>query len=224
MKKILLLTFLHFSISSFCFANSIELKKTMNYYCSYFPANENTTLVYQSSFGESISNYKRDGENILCMNEADKFKYRQILSINKDGVYVKETYQFLKLFLFIKKENRFTYGKPLLRLPFPIEPGKEWQWEGDEYSGCDTNKVHLYGKIIGKETISTKAGQFETIKIETRIEDSANTKNIITEWYAENIGLIKAKIVVGGGGLMGMVRDILGYGTIDFELKEIRKN
>jgi hypothetical protein len=35
--------------------------------------------------------------------------------------------------------------------------------------------------------------------------------------------MIKAKIIIEGGGVMGFLRDILGYGTIEFELKEIRK-
>jgi hypothetical protein len=63
------------------------------------------------------------------------------------------------------------------------------------------------------------------LKIETTIENSSNSsRNIVTEWYAEKIGLVKAEIVIGGGGLMGIIRDLLGYGTITFELKEIRKN
>jgi hypothetical protein len=41
--------------------------------------------------------------------------------------------------------------------------------------------------------------------------------------YAEGIGLIKAKVIIEGGGIMGFVRDVLGYETIEFELKEIRK-
>ena len=143
--------------------------------------------------------------------------------IKEDGVYVKETYQYLKIFLFIKKEATYTYGKPLLRLPLPLLPGMEWKWEGEEYSDGDTNKVKVTGKALEKEFIITKAGRFEAIKLESVVEGSSNSKNRVTEWYVEGIGLIKAKIIIEGGGVMGFLRDLLGYGTIEFELKEIRK-
>jgi len=190
---------------------------------SYFPANNNITLIYKSSFGESITKYYQDGELTISLSEADKFKYKQTLIIKNDGVYVKETYQYLKIFLFIKKESSFTYGKPLLRFPLPLLPGMVWTWEGDEYSNGDTNKVKVTGKAIDEEFVDTKAGRFEAIKLESFVEGSGNSKNRVTEWYAEGIGLIKAKIVIEGGGVMGFLRDLLGYGTIEFELKEIRK-
>ncbi len=190
---------------------------------SYFPINNDLTLVYESSFGESITKYFQEGEFTICSSEADKFKYRQALLIKEDGVFVKETYQFLKIFLFIKKEATFTYGEPLLRFPLPLLPDMEWKWEGDEYSDGEANKVMVTGKTFDKEFIMTKAGRFEAIKLETIVVGSSDSKNRITEWYAEGIGLIKAKIVIEGGGLMGVLRDILGYGTIEFELKEIRK-
>jgi len=198
-------------------------KKSLIYSSSYFPINNNIVLIYESSFGESVSKYFSDGEFTVSSSEADKFKYKQTLLIKKDGIYVKETYQYLKVLLFIKKEETFTYSKPLLRFPLPLTPGMEWRWEGDEYSSSGTNKVVVTGKVIKKESVITKAGTFEAIKLESVVEGSSNSKNTVTEWYVEGIGLIKAKIIIEGGGIMGFLRDILGYGTIEFELKEIRR-
>jgi len=198
-------------------------KKSILFSSSYFPINNNITLVYESSFGESISKYFKDGEFTVSSSEADKFKYRQILIIKEDGIYVKETYQFLKVLLFVKKEETFTYNKPLLRFPLPLTPGMEWKWEGDEYSKDNTNKVMVSGKVLNKEFVNTKAGKFEAIKLQSVVEGSSNSKNTVTEWYVEGVGLIKAKIIIEGGGIMGFLRDILGYGTIEFELKEIRR-
>lgn len=189
---------------------------------SYFPVNTNITLVYNSSFGESFSTYVQDGELTIISNKADKFKYKQTMIIKEDGVYIKETYQYLKIFLFIKKEGTFTYGKPLLRFPLPLYPGKKWESYGDEYSDGDSSKVKVSGKALEKEYIDTKAGRFEAIRLESLVE-GPNSKNRVTEWFAEGIGLVKAKIVIEGGGSMGVLRDLLGYGTIEFELKEIRK-
>ena len=197
--------------------------KTVKNANSYFPVNNSLTLIYKSSFGESATKYSQDGEFTISSSNADKFKYRQTLIIKEDGVYVIETYQYLKIFLFIKKEATFTYGKPLLRFPLPLVPGMVWEWEGDEYSDGDTNKVKISGKVLDKEFVITKAGKFEAIKLESIVEGSANSKNRVTEWFVEGIGLIKAKIIIEGGGVMGFLRDLLGYGTIEFELQEIRK-
>jgi len=179
---------------------------------SYFPANNKITLIYESSFGESITKYYQDGEFTVSSSQADNFKYKQTLIIKNDGVFVKETYQYLKIFLLIKKESLFTYRKPLLRFPLPLTPGMQWEWEGDEFSNGDTNKVKITGKAFNKEFVQTKAGRFEAIKLESFVEGSGNAKNRVTEWYAEGIGMIKTKIIIEGGGIMGFLRDILGYG------------
>ena len=201
---------------------SLNEKKSALTIASYFPPNDQITLVYNSSFGETITKYFQEGEFTISSSEADDFQYKQALIIKDDGIYVMETYQFVKIFLFINKEATSTYGKPLLRFPLPLLPGKEWKWEGDEYSDGETNKVMVTGKVIGNEFVSTDAGIFEATKIESLVEGSSDLKNRVTEWYAEGIGLIKAKVIIEGGGIMGFVRDILGYGIIEFELKEIR--
>jgi hypothetical protein len=190
--------------------------------CSYFPVNNNITLVYQSSFGESLTQYLEDGELTISTSKGDKFKYKQSLIIKDDGVYVTEVYEHLNIFLFLKKDETYNYAEPLLRFPLPLSPSMEWKWEGDENCDNVTSKVKVTGKAIDKESVKTKAGTFDAIKLESTIEGS-NSKNQVTEWFAEGIGLIKAKIVIEGGGMMGFMRDILGYGTIEFELKEIRK-
>lgn len=190
---------------------------------TYFPVNHNVTLVYESSFGESVTKYYQDGDFIISLSEADDFVYRQNLILRDDGVYTTETYQYFKVFLFIKKETTFIYGKPLLRLPLPLTPGMEWVWEGDEYSNGEQNKVKVSGKAVEEEFVLTKAGRFKAIKLETIVEGSSNSRNTVTEWYAKGIGLIKAQIIIEGGGIMGFLRDILGYGTLQFELAEIRK-
>lgn len=190
---------------------------------NYFPIESNVAMVYKSSFGKAITQYFQDGIFAVSSSEGDDFTYRQIMIIKDDGVYVKETYQYFNIFLFINKEATVTYGEPLLRFPLPLAPGMAWNWEGDEYSDGDTSIVKVSGQVLDTEIITTAAGSFETIKLQTIIEGESGSKNNVTEWYAEDIGLIKAEIVIEGGGMMGFLRDILGYGTIEFELEEIRK-
>lgn len=203
--------------------DSSDKKKTTIAPNPYFPVNNGVTLIYKSSFGESISKYYQDGEFIISSSESDDFKYKQTFIIKEEGVYTRETYQYYKVFLFITKESTVTYNNPLLRFPLPLLPGMKWEWEGEEYSDGEINNVKVNGKTFDKELVKTKAGSFEAIKMETTIETTDDTKNKVTEWYAEGVGLIKAQIIIDGGGLMGILRDLLGYGTIEFELEEIRK-
>lgn len=101
-----------------------------------------------------------------------------------------------------------------------------------DYFYCSLNKETIYPEV--NLTLSynnnaliikgvVKAGIFEAIKVETIVRSPSGAKNIINEWYSQNIGLVKVKIIIEGGGLMGLIRDLLGYGEIDFELKEIRR-
>lgn len=199
-------------------------KKSNLISCSYFPVNKNITLVYGSSFGESFTQYFEDGGFTVSSSKGDKFKFKQSLIIQNDGVYVKEVYEHLNIFLFIKKDETNTYEKPLFRFPLPLSPGMEWNWEGDECCDGTTSRIKVTGKAFDIESVNTKAGTFDAIKLESTIEGASNSKNHVTEWYAEGIGLIKAKIIIDGGGIMGILRNVLGYGTIEFELKEIRKD
>jgi hypothetical protein len=219
-KSIYIVTVLLFVLTTSI--DSSDKTKTRRFSNAYFPANNGKTLIYESSFGESNTKYYKDGEFIISLSQGEDFKYKQTLLIKEDGVYANETYQYLKVFLFIKKEATVTYSKPLLRLPLPLSIGTEWIWEGEEFSDGEANKVKVSGKVLGREFITTKAGKLEAVKVETIVESANDAKNIVTEWYAEGLGLIKAKIIIDGGGVMGFLRDVLGYGTLEFELAEIR--
>ncbi len=118
-----------FLTASFCHSQS-EREGVPSSSKLYIPVNTGITLVYGSSFGESITKYFQDGAFIISSSEADDFKYRQKLMIKDDGAYVKETYQYFKIFLFIKKEATITYSKPLLRFPLPLLPVQRGHGKG----------------------------------------------------------------------------------------------
>jgi hypothetical protein len=188
-----------------------------------FPLSETTQYIYNSSFGEAtIKAFVSKG--FIEMNSlADNFKYNQKLVMTDKGIFVTETYQKIKLLLFIEKENKVTYNRPLLRYSFPLYVGKEWNDSATEYIDDDSNKVNLTGKVLAQEDVQTGAGIFNALKLVATVESETGSKNVVTEWLSEDVGLVKAKIEIKGGGIMGFARDILGYGTIDFVLKEIKK-
>lgn len=205
-------------LSQFYWESTVLPNKSFSY--EYFPEKQNVKLIYNSPFGESTATYNRDGENTIFFNESNDFKYRQKFRITSSGVYVIETYQHIKIFLFLNKEGNYTYDTPLLRYPIPFT--KEWTWRGvEDYEG-DTTSVEVNGKMLGEEEISTTAGRFKTTIIETTIKSSSGSKNKVTEWLSPGVGLVKMNATFEGGGIMRTVRDIMGYGKIEFVLKEIK--
>ncbi len=203
-----------------------EISSTLNsdktFGKEYFPTEIKKTLLYNSSFGGLELKVTKEKNVYLFSYDSEKFKYRQKLFVNDNGLFVNETYQKIKLLLFITKEGNYVYDKPLLRIPFPVKVGQEWTWDGKEFVNDETHTVNIKGKASKFETITLPAGKFETLKVETTLETSNGTKNLLTEWYAKDIGMVKMLVSIEGGGMLGFARDILGYGTITFELKEIK--
>lgn len=209
-----------FSMISTSLATDNNIKKV--YSKELFPLSNSKKYIYESSFGDATIKASLVNGFIETKSEASNFKYHQKLEMKDEGLFIHQTYQWVKLLLIVKKENRVTYKRPLLRYSFPLFVGKEWSDETIEYVNEDSNKVTVKGKVLSEDTIQTNAGKFNAIKIETVVDSYGGSKNIVTEWISPNYGLIKARIEIKGGGIMGFARDILGYGTIEFTLKEIQ--
>ncbi|MFZ2322472.1 MAG: hypothetical protein WAV89_02125 [Ignavibacteriaceae bacterium] len=188
----------------------------------YFPDNKSKTLIYDSDFGETKLNVVQENGYDIYTFKSDDFTYRQKLLINENGVFVKETYQKMKLFLFINKEGTFTYNELLPRIKFPLTPGNSWNWEGKEFEDDEINTITLNASVETYEKIKVPAGTFDAVKLITTVTSSSGSDNIVTEWFAKDIGLIKMSAVIKGSGLIGTVRDLLGLGKIEFELMEIK--
>ncbi len=188
----------------------------------YFPLNSKKLLLYKSNLGDIKLTVEKEEEIYTSELKSDDFVYRQKLIVREDGVYVKETYQKIKVILFINKESKFSYNELLPRFKFPITPGENWVWKGMEINDDEQNNLVVRTKVIGYEQIKIEAGDYNVIKVVTEVESSSGTKNKVTEWLAKGIGIVKSEVEIQGGGIMGVMRDILGYGKITIELSEIK--
>lgn len=184
----------------------------------FFPV-ENKHLIYESDFGDVILNINQENEYSVFTLEGDNFLYSQKLLVNEEGVFVKEVYQKVSVFLVINQEESFTYSELFPRIKFPLTDGKSWNWEGQEIMEEEINTITLKANVIGRERIKVPAGTFETVHVETNITSTSGSKSVVNEWYAKNVGLVKMTANLEGGGIIGVVRDILGYGELVFELK-----
>uniref|UniRef100_A0A832G8L3 DUF3108 domain-containing protein n=1 Tax=Ignavibacterium album TaxID=591197 RepID=A0A832G8L3_9BACT len=197
-------------------------KRNFISYKNYFPLDTDKVLVYNSDLGETELTIKYQSEFYISEFRGEDFLYRQKLKINNDGVFVDETYQKIKVLLFVNKESKYNYDRLLPRIKYPFVVGQSWEWKGYEFNEDEKYSLNVKSVIEEKNLITIPAGKFETIKVITTIESSSGTKNTVTEWYSEGIGIVKMNIKIGGGGLMGFLRDVMGYGELNFELKEIR--
>jgi len=216
MKKNILLYFLFAII---IYADGKDPKKI--YGRELFPSNATKQFVYESTFGETNTIALIQGGHIETKSQSDIFKYFQKLDLKDDGLYVVTTYQWLKILKIFTKENNITYTTPLKRYALPLYVGLEWKDETTEIIDGEPNQVTLNAKVLAEEEIQTLAGKFTALKIQTIVESVDGSKNIVTEWIAEDIGLVKSIIEIKGGGITGLIRDILGLGKLKFELKNI---
>jgi hypothetical protein len=178
-------------------------------------------MLYESSFGELTSRVINDGEDLILENMSDDFKYIQTFKVKNDTIYLTRTEQAVDVFLFISTESIVTYSEPALRIPFPLQDEDEWIWEGYDIHEEDTNGIAFKGKVIGIDSVTTPAGEFECLKIEIKVESETGTNSRINEWLAPGIGIVKEVVYIEGGGMSGFFRDILGYDEIFFELSSI---
>jgi len=221
MKKMLLILL----VCSYSFIHADEPVKTGvidTFGKEYIPYNEKLVLVYKSNFDETLSKTDIANNSAVLENKADNFIYRQKYEMHEDGLYISETYQKIKVLLFFRAEKKVTYNKDLLKIPYPVKTGQQWTCERTEYCDGDSNKVSLSAKCIGSEEITTEAGKFMTMKLETNVKSQDGSTNIVEEWIAPNVGIVKLRARMFGGGLTGTIRDLLGLGELNFELKQIK--
>lgn len=209
---------------SFLKTDNQELLTALNIISNadYFPLNNKKLLLYKSNLGDIKLTVDKNEEIYISELKSDDFIYRQKLIVRDDGVFVKETYQKIKVLLFINKESKFSYNELLPRFKYPIVQGQSWEWKGMEINDEEQNNLEVKTKVVGQEQIKTDAGEYNALKVVTEIESSSGTKNKVTEWLAKEIGIVKSEIEINGGGIMGVMRDFLGYGNITIELSEIK--
>ena len=213
-RKIILLSIFLFCGFAYSRYNSINID---------FRKNQKTS-IFDSDFGLVKTTIVKKDSVYEFVNQSDKFYYRQILMEKNDSIYVLETEQNIKIFLFFKKHSIIRYNKPLLRYPRNIKVNTEWSWDGIEYpvNKKDSSESHVHCYSLGYDTVKTDLGKLESLVVITEVQNSSGSKNVVKEWIHKDLGLIKSEITINGGGLMGLLRNLLGFGEIVFTLKEVK--
>jgi len=228
MHKILLLStilLMGFNIHS----SSVKIKHSKistppgkEYGAEYFPTDKDLVLYYDSNFGEAKSFVKEDGETLILDMRSDDFIFIQDIVVKNDSVYLTRLEEEVDVLFFISAGQTVTYNQPALRIPFPMKNGQTWKWEGIEYIDEDkADSIVISGELFGMEIISTAAGEFECIKIQTDIHKKSGTHTRFYEWRTPEIGLVKLEAQIDAKGFIGTIIDLLGYDSMYFSLIRI---
>lgn len=151
----------------------------------WYPAKVGTEWHYRSSKGpmiNKITKHEKVGETMCAHIETrlnDRVVANEDIAIGKSTV---ERHAF----------SGFRPEPPVVLAKFPLKEGDEWLIDskigGEEMKGK---------AVVEKESITVKAGKFETFKV--RMEVESNGMTIRSEsWYAKGVGMVKQYMDLAG--------------------------
>ncbi len=217
---------LHLSllISTFVFsqANSEMADLNVNftspkiYDQKYLPIEDGLEYIYDTSIGEAELNVTKCEESYNFTISTRGIEFKQIFSKTRKGLILNETENSILFGSTVTK-----YITPITRIPMPLTEGQTWFERTSQIIDGDTTEVTMWGKLLGEEQITTEAGTFSCIKIQLKFSSNGKT-DTITEWLAQDIGLVKTKAELKTNGFCGSLQSLLGLETVTFELKKVK--
>ncbi len=183
----------------------------------YFPFDTKKVYHFESNVGDTEAEFTRFEDGVTLTYDAPNMEYRQTLVNESDGIFLKRTE--MKAFLFFG--NDIKYVEPVLRIPFPMKAGDSWEWHALETEDGDTTNLTISGEVLGEEKVFTPYGEFNCLKIRQHITSEKGSTNIMTEWFAPRVGLVKSHTQLEGSGLTGFIQSVFGYDEVTFELASV---
>jgi hypothetical protein len=190
------------------------IRANKEYGKEYFPLNIGKVYHFDSNVGETTAEFKPDDNGVILTFDAPNMEYKQTLLQKDEGIFLTRTETSAFMFF----GNDIKYTEPVLRIPFPVKQGDKWEWHALETEDEDTTKLTIKGEILGEEFVTTPAGKFKSLKIRQYVSSEGGSSNVLTEWFAPQIGLVKSHAVLEGQGITGMIQDLLGFDEVQFEL------
>ncbi len=198
----------------------VSPETTPKQYVPYLPG---TRLFYQSSFGSIKTEITEKGNMLYIRNGGEKFTYNQDYYLTQSGLKLGKVYQKLRVMGFITKEQTSTYKTPMLRYQSPCPIGKVWNARTTEYVDDDSVQTVMSVVESKEESVTVKAGTFSALKVSTVFSHVGGDQSKVIDWIVPGIGIVKTIIYISGDGFMGVMRSVLGYSEITFELQKWEK-
>jgi len=181
----------------------------------YFPLTAEVGYKFKSNAGETIATVENKNKGVAITYDAPNFSYKQSLFKTEKGIFLTRTETHAFLFF----GNDISYPEPVLRIPLPLKTGDTWQWEGLEVEDEDTTRLTIKGKAIGEEKVETAGGTFSCLRIELEVSSENGSQNMVNEWFAPGLGLVKSHAKLEGSGITYILQKMLGLDEITFELE-----
>ncbi len=218
-STILLMGFSIHSPSFIIKHSKISTPPGKEYGAEYFPTDKDLVLYYDSNFGEAKFLVVEDGETLSLDMRSDDFMFIQDVVVKNDSVFLTRLEEEVDVLFFFSAGITVTYNEPALRIPFPMKAGQTWKWEGIEYVDVEkADSIVITGELLGEEIVSTEAGEFRCIKIQTDIHKKSGVHTRFYEWRTPKIGLVKLEAQMDTKGFIGTIIDLLGYDSMYFSL------
>lgn len=182
----------------------------------YFPLKNGTKSKFSTSIGKADYIVKSANKQYSIVIDGMGVTYTQNYYADQSGVYITKT-ENKALFT----HNLFTYNKPLLKYPFPLKLNQTWNWSGIEYNDDNQRRLDVFGKVLGEETIITKTGKYNCLKVYLKLTAADGKVTQIYEWLAPNIGIVRQISTLQGEGIASILQKLFGLEKISFELIEL---
>jgi hypothetical protein len=188
----------------------------------YFLLDPDVTMIYESTFGETVCTTRMEGEEYVQEFIGDDFKMIQQVIIDSNKISVIHLEQELKILFITAHSINVTYNEPAMLVSIPVHKAMKSEWNGMEYINDNpADTIVITSKYLGNETIISEAGEFDCIKLAYVITKTSGKINKYYEWRAPNVGLVQLTAEMDQKGFVGLMTKILGYDEIVFKLKKI---
>jgi hypothetical protein len=203
--------------------NGSEKKIIKNFGKEYFVLNPEVRLIYESTFGETECNTRKEGSNFIQEFDGDDFKMVQELKLANDAMSIIRMDQELNILFITAHSINVTYSEPAKLVSIPVKEDVKSEWYGLEYvNDHHADTITITSEYKGNKVIKTEAGEFDCIILDYTITKKSGRINRYREWRAPNVGLVQLTAIVDPGGFVGLMTKILGIDEIYFRLKEIQ--
>ncbi len=200
-----------------------EKKISKTFGKEYFVINPDIKLIYDSTFGETECDTRKEGNNYIQEFDGDVFRMLQELQIDSSRMSVVRLEQELTLLFITAHSINVTYNEPAMLVSIPVNMDEKSEWHGLEYvNDRSADTITITSEYKGNEIIKTEAGEFDCIILDYTITKKSGRVNRYREWRAPNVGLVQLTAQVDPSGFVGVMTDIIGIDEIYFRLKEIQ--
>jgi len=186
---------------SYSGGSSLELVRLGGIPDTYFPVGKGYKWTYKTDYDEDTdlvhevmgSEKVGDVDCLVVEHRSVNAKEERIRILRKEWLAVSD--EGVRIHKILRGRGEMTVDKPFFKLKSDLK--KDDEWEGEAQASENPAK-HTY-RVGGEEEVEVPAGKFKAIKLSVKIESGARHVAEGFEWYARNVGLVKAEMTIKFG-------------------------